>query len=97
VFGLARPGKQMKLNKGHTPDNGHKMFLESFGSSGFSTQFTTDHFSWIDMGEPKCPDATNGCSELAIEMYDDFFWSTGNRAIRVGENDANMLWYGKSE
>jgi len=29
-------------------------------------------------------------------MYDDFFWSTGMRAIRVGSNDANAGVFGPS-
>jgi len=30
-------------------------------------------------------------------MYSDFFWSTGMRAIRIGDNDANAAVFGPSE
>ena len=30
-------------------------------------------------------------------MYNDFFWSTGMRAIRIGDNDANAAVFGPSE
>ena len=81
----------MKLNKGATPDNGRKFFLESWPSLGnqtFSTRFSSDHFSWINMGEYK-NSAVAESNLTQIEMYDDFFWSAGMDAIRIGDNDAN--------
>jgi len=56
IFGLARPGEKFKINADATPDNGRKLFLDSWSATDtgnnkiFSTRFSSDHFSWIDFG-----------------------------------------------
>ena len=44
------------------------------------------------LGAPNGPD-----SLPKIKMYDDFFWSAGMRAIKIGGNDANAAVFGPSD
>ena len=62
----------------------------------FSTRFSSDHFSWIDMGSLNSV-ADNKTEFDMIKMNDDFFWSSGMYAVRFGSNDANMAVFETNE
>jgi hypothetical protein len=101
IFGMARPGKSIMLNPSATPENGRKLFLDSWdyamtNDKTFSTRFSSDHFSWIDMGSLNSV-ADNKTEFDMIKMNDDFFWSSGMNAVRFGSNDANMAVFEKNE
>jgi len=85
VIGMARPGQKIKLNSAETPDTGKKMFLEGIQDldKTFSLRFSSDHFSWIDVGKPSeniVGDFTS--DEYKLRTYDDFFWSMGVQGVR---------------
>ena len=77
IFGLARMDQKMKLSPAATPENNKRQLLESVGDifeKSFSTRFTTDDFSWIDVGSVNEKEkAEYGLDP--VEVDDDFFWS----------------------
>ena len=57
-------------------------------------RLSSDHFSWIDLGRLDETIVRKRADLTEITMYDDFFWSTGLKAIRVGEKDSNAASFG---
>ena len=77
IFGLARMDQKMKISPAATPENNKRQLLESVSDTlakSFSTRFTTNDFSWIDVGSVNEKEtAEYGLDPVPVE--DDFFWS----------------------
>ena len=94
IFGLARPHKQIMIMPDKSSGNGQQFFLDAIkvrdkacdDCYSFSTNFIDfQNTSFIDFG--RASSTTDG--GVQIEVYDDFFWSMGMKAIRVGEDYNN--------
>ena len=74
------------------------MFLSSIQQldKTFSIRLSSDHFSWIDIGEPnESIVGEYADKDLAMETYDDFFWSMGMKGIRI--NGGKPWGFGPNE
>lgn len=95
IFGLARMDQKMKLSPAATPENNKRQLLESVGDifeKSFSTRFTTDDFSWIDVGSVNEKEkAEYGLDPLEVD--DDFFWSMPMYGVKF----KSMPWSFQSE
>ena len=93
IFGFARPNKTMMIFPDRTPEDKGQFFLQNYkvhndacdDCYSFSTNFVDfQSTSFIDFGTPPSGTVTD---EVKLEVYDDFYWSMGMGAIRIGEDD----------
>eukprot|EP00354_Favella_ehrenbergii_P012674 CAMPEP_0170459908 /NCGR_PEP_ID=MMETSP0123-20130129/6445_1 /TAXON_ID=182087 /ORGANISM="Favella ehrenbergii, Strain Fehren 1" /LENGTH=173 /DNA_ID=CAMNT_0010724661 /DNA_START=617 /DNA_END=1138 /DNA_ORIENTATION=- len=78
----------MRLSEAATPDNGKRQFLESIGDfldKHFSVRFSSDHFSWLDVGTYNSKEIEDESKLDPIEVYDDFFWSMPLYGVKFGD------------
>ena len=87
IVGLARPNQDMFLAP-HLDYTGHEFMLDKLNLTDkfFSTRFNKGLYSWIDFGKP---DQSQIADEpVEIKVFDDYFWSSQNEAIRIGEHSS---------
>ena len=54
--------------------------------------------SWIDFGEPNIANIRDGSEVAKMNMIEeDFYWSSYNTAIAIGDIDTNAYLYGPTE
>ena len=75
----------------HLDYTGHEFMLDKLNLTDkfFSTRFNKGLYSWIDFGKP---DSSQIAYEpVEIKVFDDYFWSSQNEAIRIGEHSSEAF------